>query len=38
MPLGKISADSYGKGLGAILTKVRRSLLYAILLKGASES
>jgi len=35
---GKISAEDHGKGFGAILTKVFRSLLYAILLNGSSAS
>jgi len=35
-PPGQISADANGQGLGAILTKVCRVLLYAMLLNGAS--
>jgi len=35
---GIISADAHGKGFEAILTKVCRSLLRAILLYGASAS
>jgi len=37
-PHEKISPDAHGKGFGAIVTKVCRSLLCAILLNGASAS